>query len=173
MGSENNQKKLYDQLPFLYAVNELKYYFFRLNFTQDQQFRFCIHHRHKFLFFFSTATVSFSSSSISIIENFRYPPSDVQLSLSEDSRQLRLQRALKARRDNDKNTNCDFLNYVFVILQCSEMKMIRASGVFNFREMIANVNSNKELEEFAPSRSLSNTCRSECDVAGSATIASF
>lgn len=29
------------------------------------------------------------------------------------------------------------------------MKMIRASGVFNFREMIVHVNSNKKLQEIA------------------------
>lgn len=28
------------------------------------------------------------------------------------------------------------------------MKMIRAGGVFNFREMIAHVNSNKKLQDF-------------------------
>lgn len=28
------------------------------------------------------------------------------------------------------------------------MKMIRARSVFNFREMIAHVNSNKELQDF-------------------------
>lgn len=37
----------------------------------------------------------------------------------------------------------------------TEMKMIRARGVFNFREMIAHVNSNKKLQDFTMISSLS------------------
>jgi hypothetical protein len=37
------------------------------------------------------------------------------------------------------------------------MKMIRAGGVFNFREMIAHVNSNKKLQDFTIPSSCSNT----------------
>lgn len=47
-----------------------------------------------------------------------------------------------------------FLNYVFVI-SGTEMKMIRAGGVFNFREMIAHVNSNKTFQDFTMPASLS------------------
>lgn len=52
-----------------------------------------------------------------------------------------------------------FLNYVFVI-SGTEMKMIRAWGVFNFREMIAHVNSNKKFQDFTITFSLSVTCLS-------------
>lgn len=40
----------------------------------------------------------------------------------------------------------------------AEMKMIRAGGVFNFREMIAHVNSNKKLQDFTIVSSSSDTC---------------
>lgn len=38
------------------------------------------------------------------------------------------------------------------------MKMIRAGGVFNFREMIAHVNSNKKLQDFTMAASSSDAC---------------
>lgn len=43
----------------------------------------------------------------------------------------------------------------------TEMKMIRARGVFNFREMIAHVNSNKELQDLRslPPRRSRCACR--------------
>lgn len=53
----------------------------------------------------------------------------------------------RKQRNNDKNSEIAILKLRFCYLRI-EMKMIRAGGVFNFREMIAHVNSNKELQDF-------------------------